>query len=149
MRMLFRDVLLAFDFHADRIWEAADGREALERLSLTPIDLAICDIDMQPMDGIEFTRFVRTSPDSPNAFLPIIICTGYADLEHIEAARDAGATEILRKPISPQTLYSRLQAATDHPRPFISSPGYAGPDRRRRNLPFEGLDRRASEVELD
>ena len=149
MRTLYRELLFAFDFHTDRIWEAANGRAAIEQLSLAPIDLAICDINMQPMDGIEFTKFVRTSPASPDAFLPIIICTGYADLKHVEAARDAGATEILRKPISTRTLYSRLQAVVERPRPFISAPGYTGPDRRRRDIPFEGPDRRASDVLLD
>ena len=148
MRTLYRELLVAFDFHADRIWEAADGRAAIEELSLAPIDVAICDINMQPMDGIEFTGFVRTNPDSPDAFLPIIICTGYADLTHVEAARDAGATEILTKPISPRTLYARLQAVVERPRPFISAPGYTGPDRRRHNIPFEGPDRRTSDIEL-
>lgn len=149
MRTLYRDLLIAFDFHPDRIWEVADGRAAIEQLSLAPIDVAICDINMRPMDGIAFTRFVRTNPDSPDAFLPIIICTGYADLTHVEAARDAGATEILSKPISAEGLYSRLQAVLERPRPFISAPGYTGPDRRRHDIPYEGPDRRASEVELD
>jgi CheY-like chemotaxis protein len=148
MRTLYRNVLTAFKFQDDQIWEASDGHTAIQQLSLIPIDMVICDINMKPMTGIEFTKFIRTSPNSPDVFLPIIICTGYADLVHVQSARDAGATEILRKPISSQTIYSRLQTVIESPRAFISSPGYAGPDRRRRDIPFDGPNRRASEVDV-
>lgn len=149
MRSLYRNLLSALGFDRNHILEASDGRAAIKELSIKEIDVAICDIEMQPMGGIDFTKYIRTSPESPNAFLPIIICTGFPDIHHIEAARDAGATEILRKPISPKTLYSRLRTITENPRPFISSPSYTGPDRRRRDVAFEGPDRRSAEVVLD
>jgi CheY-like chemotaxis protein len=50
------------------VLEAADGAAGLEILrdpSLS-VDLAIVDFNMSPLDGVEFTRLVRTSPDTSN-----------------------------------------------------------------------------------
>ena len=106
-------------------------------------DFVISDINMQPMDGKEFTRQVRMAPGSPDPYVPIIICTGHAEIEHICGARDAGANEILRKPITARNVYERIRAIVERPRPFVHSDNYNGPDRRRQNLAFDGLDRRA------
>ena len=56
--------------------ETRDGAEALESLRDWPADLAIVDFQMFPIDGVEFTRMVRTAPDSKNPYLPIIMMTG-------------------------------------------------------------------------
>jgi two-component system chemotaxis response regulator CheY len=148
MRQLYRQLLEAIGFRAEYIKEAADGGEALKLLRDIAIDLTICDLNMKPMNGKEFTRFIRTSDDSPDPYLPILVCTGHAELVHIADARDAGANEILRKPVSAASLYSRLQAVIETPRPFILSKSFVGPDRRRRDVPFEGPDRRGSIVDI-
>ena len=105
-------------------------------------DLIICDINMQPMDGKQFTKHVRMAPESPDPYVPIIICTGHAEIEHIRDARDVGANEILRKPINVHNLYERIRAIIEQPRPFIRSDTYNGPERRRQNLPYQGEERR-------
>ena len=148
MRRTYRELLKAFSFRDGEIQEAQDGSHALEFLMAHPVDLVICDLNMKPMNGKRFTRYIRTGRDSPDPFLPIIICTGHAERVHIEDARDAGANEILRKPVSPMSLYARLQAIVETPRPFIKSATYTGPDRRRRDRPFDGPDRRMSVVEI-
>jgi DNA-binding response OmpR family regulator len=76
--------------------------------------------------------------------VPIIICTGHAEIEHIREARDAGASEILRKPITVRNLYERIRSIVEKPRPFIRSDDYHGPDRRRQDQPFKGPDRRSN-----
>lgn len=148
MRQLYRQLLEAIGFHAPHIKEACDGGEALAVLRDTQIDVTICDLNMKPMNGKEFTHFIRTSDDSPDPYLPIVVCTGHAELVHIADARDAGANEILRKPVSAASLYARLQAVVETPRPFILSKTFVGPDRRRRNVPFDGPDRRGSVVDI-
>ena len=57
-------------------------------------------------------------------------------------ARDSGVTEIIAKPVSLRSLYSRIVAVIERPRPFIRTPDYFGPDRRRRQIPIDFEDRR-------
>lgn len=148
MRDLYRQLLKAIGFTAGNLSEATDGLAALEHIRKFPVDVAICDLNMKPMNGKEFTYRVRNDPDSPDPYLPIIVCTGHAEIAHIADARDTGANEILRKPVSAKSLYSRLHAVVECPRPFILSTSYVGPDRRRRDEPFDGPDRRSSIVDI-
>jgi DNA-binding response OmpR family regulator len=77
---------------------------------------------------------VRTSEKSSNHFVPIIMITGHTEKENILAARDAGVTEFLAKPITAQSLFNRIAEIVERPRAFVRAEGYFGPDRRRRTL---------------
>ena len=68
--------------------------------------------------------------------------TARADKHSVHAARDAGVTEFLAKPFSAKTLSTRIIAIVDNPRSFVENPSYAGPDRRRRGEPPEGVEDR-------
>ena len=129
------------------ILEAKDGEGALKSLRSWPADLAIVDYRMEPMDGVEFTKQIRTSPDSPNIYLPIVLCTGYADYRRILGAREAGVTEVIVKPITAEALITRMNAVIFHPRPFARTETYFGPSRRRRAASdYQGPDRRKGET---
>jgi len=110
--------------------EAQDGADGLQSLRSWPADLAIIDFRMDPLDGAQFTRMVRNSPDSANPYLPIIMMTGFADRGRVFEARDAGVTEILTKPITTKSLIARLEAVIMRPRPFVRTDDYFGPLRR-------------------
>jgi two-component system chemotaxis response regulator CheY len=112
------------------IRQASDGAEALQAVREWKADLAIVDFQMHPLDGVEFTRLVRNSPDSKNPYLPIIMMTGFAEKARVEEARDAGVTELLAKPITAKGVIERLNAVIFHPRPFVRTPDYFGPKRR-------------------
>ena len=146
MHRLMKEVLVALGFSADNVRFAYDGGDGLKLMSDRNIDLVICDINMKPMDGKAFTKHIRLNPDSPDPYVPIIICTGHAEIEHIRDARDAGANEILSKPINVRNLYEHIRAIIERPRPFVRSDDYHGPDRRRQNRPFKGVDRRINNL---
>jgi two-component system chemotaxis response regulator CheY len=130
--------------------EASDGAAALHTLREYPIDLAIVDFNMFPLDGVDFTRLVRNSPDSPNPYLPIIMMTGHAGRSRVFEARDAGVTEFMVKPITAKAVLDRIQAVIFHPRPFVRTEGYFGPDRRRIQRPdYNGPRRRAADQPRD
>jgi two-component system chemotaxis response regulator CheY len=112
--------------------EAGDGREALRDW---PADVAIVDFQMSPMDGVQFTRLVRTSPDSKNPYLPVVMMTGHSEKSRVVDARDAGVTEFIAKPLTARSVLDRLQAVIYQPRPIVRSSTYLGPDRRRRDAP--------------
>jgi CheY-like chemotaxis protein len=129
-----------------RIKECADGADALDELRHWPYDMLITDIAMPTLDGVELTRLIRASPDSPNPFLPIIVMTAHSERRRIVAARDAGANEIIVKPISAYALISRFLSIIEKPRMFVRVDGFSGPDRRRRNDPnYKGALRRETD----
>ena len=114
-----------------KVREAADGAAGLEILREQAIDLAIVDFNMFPLDGVEFTRLVRNSPDTANPYLPIIMMTGHSEKSRVYEARDAGVTEFVVKPITAKAIRHRIQALIFRPRPVVKTEGYFGPDRRR------------------
>jgi two-component system, chemotaxis family, chemotaxis protein CheY len=123
--------------------EAHDGAEALAVLREWTADVAIVDYRMEPIDGVEFTRLVRNASDSKNQFLPIIMLTGYADRMRVLEARDAGVTELVVKPVTAKAVIARLHAVIFHPRPYVRTDNYFGPDRRRTPNPnYSGPERR-------
>ena len=117
------------------IREVADGAAALESLREHPVDLAIVDFNMFPLDGVEFTRLVRNSPDSADPYLPIIMMTGHSEKHRVTEARDAGVNEFLAKPLTARGVLDRIGMVIDHPRPYVRTDDYFGPDRRRRADP--------------
>ena len=132
MRSLLRTLLNSIGIR--EIQEAGNGAAALEVLREKPCDLVLSDLAMKPMDGIDFTREIRQSPRSANPFMPIIMITGHTEKQRVETARDAGVTEFLAKPITPQSLFSRIAQIVEYPRPFVRCDTYFGPDRRRKTL---------------
>ncbi len=148
MRALVKTILLALG--VKNTLEADDGADAFKELRHFPADIIICDWNMEPLDGMDFTRMVRTANDSPNPFVPIIMLTGHTEMNRVAEARDAGIHEFLAKPISAKALFSRIRAVVERPRPFIRTGGmlgYFGPDRRRQLMPgYMGPERRKKDA---
>ncbi|HWU56390.1 MAG TPA: response regulator [Rhizomicrobium sp.] len=129
MRSLLRALLNSIGIKD--IAEASHGQMAIELLRERKSDLVLTDLAMKPMDGLEFTRYVRNNDQSPNPFVPIIMISGHTERYRVEAARDAGVTEFLAKPITAQNLFARIAEIVERPRAFVRCDGYFGPDRRR------------------
>ncbi|WP_395630092.1 response regulator [Aquidulcibacter sp.] len=141
MRGILKELLRAAG--VSDIKEASDPLEAFEYMKSSLVDLLLVDLAMPLMDGVEFTRMVRTNEDSPNHFLPIIMITGHSERSRVNAARDAGVNEFLVKPVTAKGLMERLSLIVNRPRNFVKSKQYFGPDRRRRADPnFSGEERR-------
>lgn len=141
MRGILKELLRAAG--VTDIKEASDPVEAFEYLKASLIDLLLVDLAMPLIDGVEFTKMIRTSEDSPNPFLPIIMITGHSERSRVNAARDAGVNEFLVKPVTARSLMERLTLIVNKPRNFVKSKAYFGPDRRRRPDPnYSGGERR-------
>jgi CheY-like chemotaxis protein len=144
MRTLLKTLLRSLEIR--EVYEASDGEEGFDELHATRPDFVLSDLSMAPVDGLAFTRRVRTDPDSPDPHVPIIMVTGHTERKYIEAARDAGISELLAKPITPRNLYVRIIEIIERPRPFIRCDEFCGPDRRRRQAPnHDGPWRRAGD----
>jgi two-component system chemotaxis response regulator CheY len=132
MRALLRSLLNSLGIH--EVHEASNGDSALDVLRERKCDLILTDLVMKPIDGLELAHEVRTSEKSSNPFVPIIMITGHTEKHHVMAARDAGVTEFLAKPITAQSLFTRIAEIVERPRAFVRTENYFGPDRRRRTL---------------
>jgi two-component system chemotaxis response regulator CheY len=147
MRTLIVAVLQAFDIK--NIHEASSGEAAWSVLQATPCDIVFVDWVMTGISGLELTKRVRTSPNSPNPFVPIIMLTGHTSVDHVRAARDAGVNEFLAKPVSARNIVARMMSIIEHPRPFVRTKVYFGPcRRRRRDGEYQGPERRAKEEDF-
>lgn len=142
MRKLVATVLEAYG--AKEILHAESTTQALQLCSSAKPDLLILDYLFPGGEsGVEFAQKLRTDPDSPCPFVPIIMLTAHAGLDAVRAARDAGISEFLAKPISAGALYSRIYSVIETPRPFVRTQSYFGPDRRRsRKTEYTGPERR-------
>jgi two-component system chemotaxis response regulator CheY len=131
MRSLLRMLLNAVGIR--EIYEAGNGASGLEVLRERKCDLILADLAMTPMDGLELTRAIRTAERGINPFMPVIMISGHTEKYRVEAARDAGVTEFLAKPITAQSLYARIAEIVERPRAFVRGDSYTGPDRRRKS----------------
>jgi two-component system, chemotaxis family, chemotaxis protein CheY len=126
-----------------QVHEAEDGASGLEMLRDNECDMVLTDLAMTPMDGLEFTRKLRAARDTLNPSIPVVMISGHTEKHRVEAARDAGVTEFLVKPITPRNLFGRINDILERPRAFVRTEGYFGPDRRRRATPnYDGPFRR-------
>jgi CheY-like chemotaxis protein len=142
MRVLLTEILRAIGVR--NIYEANDGAQALQVMRNHPVDIIMTDLQMQPLDGIDFVRLLRKSTDSPNPMCPVIMITGHSTLRRVAEARDVGVTEFLSKPVTARGVLQRIGLVVEHPRAFVRTDDYFGPDRRRRSDPtYAGPRRRA------
>lgn len=148
MRVLLTEILRAIGVR--HVFEAGNGAEALQVMRMQAIDIVMTDLAMQPLDGIDFVKLVRNSTDSPNPMVPVIMITGHSTLRRVAEARDVGVTEFLSKPVTARGVIERITRVVDHPRPFVRTETYFGPDRRRRADPsYDGPYRRATDGERE
>lgn len=106
------------------------------------IDVVILDWLMPDGKGVELLKWVREHKSDTIKYLPIIVCSAYVSAELVEESRDKGANEAMVKPVSADKLAKRILYVIEKPRPYVSSPGFFGPDRRRKKDKFAGEDRR-------
>jgi len=86
--------------------EASDGLEVLEALKSAEFDLAILDIDMDVLDGVETLQAIRTTQMCRN--LPVIVISGHADEENIARLKPWNIRALLAKPLTLAVLRGRL-----------------------------------------
>ncbi len=114
MRRIIRNLLTQIGF--SDITEAADGREAFEKLrSGGQFDLVVSDWNMEPMTGLELLKAMRT--DSALSSIPFIMVTAESKTENVVAAKKAGVNNYIVKPFNAETLRSKIAAVFAAPVP--------------------------------
>lgn len=85
---------------------AANGFEALERCLAEQFALLVVDINMPVMDGYSFLESLRSHPDAPSAFAPVVMISTEDQVADAERAYGAGANAFLTKPVQAGLLGS-------------------------------------------
>jgi diguanylate cyclase (GGDEF)-like protein/PAS domain S-box-containing protein len=94
-RLLTREALQQSGFS---VVEAEDGSGAIAAFAHNRPDLVLLDVDMPDMDGFSVCRQLRAHPDG--RYVPIVMVTGREDIDSINEAYAAGATDFIVKPIN-------------------------------------------------
>ena len=87
--------------------QAVSGLEAIERITLSSVDLVVLDLNMPDVHGLEVLRFIRGQQALRD--LPVAVLTTRGDEDSRAAALRDGATIYLTKPFVPTTLVSQLK----------------------------------------
>ena len=97
--------ILSSDAAVDVVGEAADGRDAVERVDALRPDVVLMDVRMPEVDGITATRDVVAASDTR-----VVILTTFEDDEYIFGALTAGASGFLLKRTTPESLIEAIKA---------------------------------------
>jgi len=90
---------------------AAEGNQALQKLTDFPADVIITDLNMPGLDGYGFLERLRESGDMP----PTIVLTAFGNIETaVKTVHEMGAYWFLEKPLQPATLEVLLRRASAH-----------------------------------
>ena len=99
-------VALTLERSGHVVHRARDGEEALELVKRERPDLAVLDVSMPKLDGLELTRLLREDPDT--SAVRIVLLTALVQESDVSDGLAAGAHDYVRKPFSPQELQERV-----------------------------------------
>ena len=106
---LIRQGLIArieyLEIDVDEIFEAENGKEALEMVDLHPIDIIITDIKMPDMNGIDMIQEIQKRKNG----IQFVVLSGYAEFSYAETAIRLGVKAYLLKPLSNDKLKNTFQ----------------------------------------
>jgi DNA-binding response OmpR family regulator len=91
-----------------QVISTADGPAALAAVEAEPPDLAVLDVTMPGMSGLDVCRALRANPDT--AGVAVILLTARAQEADVQAGFGSGADDYVLKPFSPRELLSRVEA---------------------------------------
>jgi two-component system chemotaxis response regulator CheY len=94
------------DLDLRAVHEAGDGTEGLDLLRVKPVDLILCDINMQSMDAHEFLRQLRLQSLAPG--VPVVTTAAESSEEHPKMAIQAGSQGYIRKPFTAERVKERI-----------------------------------------
>jgi DNA-binding NtrC family response regulator len=101
VRMVYRSALETEDFD---VTEAESGAAAVEKFAKSKFDVAVLDLRMPEMDGLELLEVMRDK----NIKTPAVIITAYGDVPNAVKAMKLGAIDFLAKPVTPEQLRTLL-----------------------------------------
>jgi CheY-like chemotaxis protein len=142
------------ELHVGNVQVARSGADAVgllrsigrnkEAAAVLAVDIVIADYALPAINGPMLLRWLRQRPDSPDRFLPLVMLSAAPGNRQVQECRELGVTEFLVKPFSVKAVAEHILGIIDHPRPFLHTHDYFGPDRRRQNRAAPPIERRVA-----
>jgi len=102
MRMMLRKTLEVSGFDIGEIFEAGNGKEALEMLENTWADLILTDVHMPEMDGFSFLKMLKEKDVVSTT--PVVVVTTEGREERVDELIQLGASGWVKKPFRPEEI---------------------------------------------
>lgn len=107
-RAVLKKTLRLTEIPLDTLYEAGNGKEALEHLASSNIDVVLTDINMPVMSGLELIERMRSTGLLES--IPVVIISTEASEKRIQDLKDAGVRAYLRKPVTPEAIRTSLES---------------------------------------
>lgn len=148
LRNIIRDLLIGLGIPRSNIRDCGNAADAIELLTIRRSDFLIAELRMSPMDGLTLLRQLRDPNVTPVPGIPVILYSEILDEELLAELRGAGVNEVIVKPVNGAAIRRHVTGILERPRPLIKQPDYVGPDRRRSNAPWDGVERRSGKEDF-
>lgn len=106
IRKILQRVLIQAEVALGTVFEANDGKEALEKLGANPVNLILSDINMPNMDGLELLGKIRAEERWKD--IPIVMITTEGSQNKVMQALQLGASGYVRKPFTADQIKEKL-----------------------------------------
>ncbi|WP_046167851.1 response regulator [Chromobacterium vaccinii] len=124
VRSLISQALQSMGIKQDRIFQAADGTTAMRLLDIRGVDIVLCDVQMQPMNGMDLLKELRCGHTANASNLPFVFLSGHADRTNVVLASQLHADGFVVKPPKPAEVEKSIQVAMSRNRPEIDPFSY-------------------------
>ncbi len=117
VRSLLTQSLKAMGVQPDNIYQAVDGATAKRALDGKPVDIVLCDLQMEPMNGMDLLKEIRCGRTMNPPNMPFVFLSGHAEKHNIVLAAQLHADGFVIKPPKPAELEKNISAAMGRARP--------------------------------
>jgi two-component system chemotaxis response regulator CheY len=100
MRSVIKKIFTISGFKMDQCYEAGNGKQALEILSKTWVDVILSDLNMPEMNGMELLSALKK--DTLLQEIPVIVVSTEGSDERKKLVLEMGAKQFIKKPFSPE-----------------------------------------------
>lgn len=106
IRAVFSKTFKLVGIPVGELYQAANGKEALEILNENRVDLVFSDINMPVMGGVEMIE--KMSDDGLLKTIPVVVVSTEGSTTRIEQLKSKGISAYIRKPFTPELVRERL-----------------------------------------
>lgn len=128
-RAPYRQAMIGAGFNNLREFDSLEN--FVDLVAVAQPDLILMDISLPGGDVAQLVSDLRHGRLGINPYLPVILTTWEAERSVVRKLMDAGADDLLVKPLSTKALLDRLEAVALNRKPFVVTSDYIGPDRRK------------------
>lgn len=96
-----------------RVLAFDSGEALLDAQDPEPVDVAVFDVKLRGMSGFTLLERFRARNRARGREVPTLLISGHSDSAMEQRARDAGALDLLRKPVDPDRLFDRIEEALE------------------------------------